>query len=107
MKPWGSEGPSSVTIKYTAKEVNLVMNPLLGRTCRVFVTQDGEPIAKEDAGKDVAFDESGKGFVDVDNARMYRPVNNRDIGSHELTLTTETPGLALYAYTFVSCVVAV
>ncbi len=26
-------------------------------------------------------------------------------GSHELTLSTSTPGLALYAYTFVSCVV--
>jgi thiol-disulfide isomerase/thioredoxin len=106
MKPWGSKGPSSVTIKYTAKEVNLVMNPLLGRSCRVAVTQDGEPIAKEDAGEDVAFDESGKGFVDVDSARMYQLVNNREIGSHELTLATGTPGLALYAYTFVSCVVA-
>jgi thiol-disulfide isomerase/thioredoxin len=111
MKPWGSEGPSSVTIKYTAKEVNLVMNPLLGRTCRVFVTQDGEPIAKEDTGEDVtfnengrAFDENGEAFADVDSARMYRLVNNRDIGSHQLTLATETPGLALYAYTFVSCV---
>ncbi len=27
-------------------------------------------------------------------------------GGHELTLSTGTPGLALYAYTFVSCVVA-
>jgi len=42
----------------------------------------------------------------VDSARMYRLVNNRDIGSRELTLATETPGLALYAYTFVSCVAA-
>jgi hypothetical protein len=37
---------------------------------------------------------------------MYRLVNNSEIGSHELTLSTETPGLALYAYTFVSGVVA-
>ncbi len=27
-------------------------------------------------------------------------------GGHERTLSTDTPGLALYAYTFVSCVVA-
>jgi len=106
MKPWGSESESAVTIKYTAKEVNLVMNPLLGRTSRVFVMQDGEPLPKEDAGEDVAFDEKGRAFVDVDTARMYRLVNNRQIGSHELTLTAETPGLALYAFTFVSCVAA-
>ncbi len=35
---------------------------------------------------------------------MYRLTNNGDIGSHELTLSTDTPGLALYAFTFVSCV---
>jgi thiol-disulfide isomerase/thioredoxin len=104
MKPWGSEGESSVSIKYTAKEVNLVMNPLLGRTCRGWLLQDGAPIAREDAGEDVMFDQNGKAFVDVDAPRMYRLVNNRDIGSHELALATSTPGLALYAYTFVSCV---
>ncbi len=27
-------------------------------------------------------------------------------GSYELTLSTGTPGLTVYAYTFVSCVVA-
>ncbi len=41
----------------------------------------------------------------VKPAGMFRLVNNRYIGSHEMTLSTETPGLALYAYTFVSCVV--
>ena len=103
MKPWGSEGESSVAIKYTAKEVNLVMNPLLGRTCRTSVLQDGAPIAKEDAGADVMFDQNDKAFVDADAPRMYRLVNNQEIGNHELTLKTATPGLALYAYTFVSC----
>jgi len=105
MKPWGSESESAVTIKYTAKEVNLVMNPLLGRAWSTYVLQDGAPIARGDAGEDVMFDQNDKAFVDVDAQRMYRLVNNQEIGSHELTLTTATPGLALYAYTFVSCAV--
>jgi hypothetical protein len=50
MKPWGSGGESAVTIKYTAKEANLVMTPLLGKDCRAYLTQDGAPLAKEDAG---------------------------------------------------------
>ena len=106
MKPWGSASMSAVTIKYMAKEVNLVMNPLLGRACRAYVGQDGSPLAREDAGDDVRFLEDGRAYVDVEVARMYRLVNNRELGSHELKLATETPGLALYAYTFVSCVVA-
>lgn len=113
MKPWGpsaefrtgSGGESAVTIKYTAKEVNLVMNPLLGSDCRAYLTQDGAPLAKVDAGEHVRFANDGRACVDVKAAGMYRLVNNRDIGSHELTLSTDTPGLALYAYTFVSCVV--
>jgi hypothetical protein len=37
---------------------------------------------------------------------MYRLVDNREIGTHDLTLSTTSPGLALYAFTFVSCVAA-
>ncbi len=108
MKPWASGGEaggeSAVTIKYMAKEVNLVMNPLLGRDCRAHVTQDGSPLPGEDAGEDVRVGDDGRAYVEVTAARMYRLVSNREIGSHELTLATETPGLALYAFTFVSCV---
>jgi hypothetical protein len=35
---------------------------------------------------------------------MYRIVNNREIGRHELTLATTSDGVALYAFTFISCV---
>jgi thiol-disulfide isomerase/thioredoxin len=104
MKPYGSEKESSVTIRYMSKEVNLVMNPLLGKPGRAYLTQDGEPLVQDDAGEDVAFEDDGRAFVDVDRPRMYRLVNNRAIGGHDLTLTTSSSGLALYAYTFVSCV---
>lgn len=104
MKPPASSGDSSLTIRYTAKEVNLVMNPLLGRTCRVRLALDGGSIPTEHAGEDVR-SEAGAGFVEVDGPRMYRLVNSPDIGSHELTLITSDPGVAMYAFTFVSCVV--
>ena len=41
----------------------------------------------------------------VDVPRMYRIVNNREIGRHELTLETSSDGVAMYAFTFVSCVI--
>ena len=36
---------------------------------------------------------------------MYRLVNNREIDSRELTLVTSSEGVALFAFTFVSCLV--
>ncbi|HET8945305.1 MAG TPA: redoxin family protein [Dehalococcoidia bacterium] len=104
MKPAGSTSESRLTIRYTAKEVNLVMNPLLGRTCRVRVLLDGEPIPESHAAEDVRT-EGGDGVVEVDGPRMYRLVNSPEIGSHELTLVTSDAGVAMYAFTFVSCVV--
>ncbi len=104
MKPAGSSGESRVTIRYTAKEVNLVMNPLLGRPGRVYIYLDGRPISPAEAGDDVKV-EGERPFVEVDRPRMYRLVNTPEIGQHELTVATSAPGLAMYAFTFVSCVV--
>jgi hypothetical protein len=36
---------------------------------------------------------------------MYHLVSNRELDSRELTLVTTSEGLALYAFTFVSCVI--
>ena len=104
MKPFGSETESSVAIRYMSKEVNLVMNPLLGSTCRAYLTQNGAPVAKDDATDDVKFEDDGRSYVEVDKPRMYKLIDNREIGTHDLTLSTTSPGLRLYAFTFVSCV---
>ena len=63
-------------------------------------------LAKDDAGADVRFTQEGLAYVDADTPRMYRLVNNRELGNYELTLSTTAAGLALYAFTFVSCQVA-
>ena len=62
------------------------------------------PLEAEDAGADVTFDD-GKVIVVLDAPRMYRLVNNREIDTYELTLSTTSVGLAMYAITFVSCLV--
>jgi thiol-disulfide isomerase/thioredoxin len=104
MKPWGSSGESRITIRYTAKEVNLVMNQLLGRSGRAYLTLDGAPLPREHAGEDARF-RDGRAYIEVEAPRMYRLVNSPDIGNHELEITTTDPGAAAYAFTFVSCVV--
>ena len=56
------------------------------------------------AGADVYFDEAGRSLVRVTRPRMYELVRNPGFGEHELDLVFHAHGLALYTFTFVSCV---
>ena len=101
-RPVGASGESRLHVRYMAKEVNLVMMPPLTGPGRLELLQDGVPLAAEDAGEDARV-EDGHILVTVNTPRMYRLVNNREIDSHDLTLVTSSDGLALYAFTFGSC----
>jgi thiol-disulfide isomerase/thioredoxin len=104
-RPAGAGATSRLTLPYMAKEVNLVVHPpTYGGAALISVSQDGAPIAAEDAAADVAAG-TALSTMTVDVPRMYRIVNNRQIGRHELTLETSSDGVALYAFTFTSCVV--
>jgi thiol-disulfide isomerase/thioredoxin len=104
-RPAGASRESRVTVPYMAKDVNLVIHPpTYGGAATISVMQDGAPIAVEDAGGDVVAG-GAMSIVTVDAPRMYRLVSNREIDRHELTLATTSDGIALYAFTFTSCVV--
>jgi hypothetical protein len=67
------------------------------------VTQDGGPLPAAWAGEDVYF-EGGRSYVKVDAPRLYALVRNPDASPHELRLSLAAPGLAVYAFTFTTCV---
>ena len=104
-RPAGATRESRVTVPYMAKDVNLVIHPpTYGGAATISVLQDGAPIPAEDAGTDVVAG-AATSIVTIDAPRMYRLVSNRDIDRHELTLATTSDGVAMYAFTFTSCVV--
>ena len=112
-RPIGAAGESKLHVRYMAKELNLVMvPPLAGGEATVELLQTpsassgqaAEPLAAEDAGSDVQV-EDGKAVVKVGKPGLYRLVNNRDIDTYDLTLSTTSDGLAMYAFTFTSCLV--
>ncbi|HUS82353.1 MAG TPA: hypothetical protein VM013_03735, partial [Dehalococcoidia bacterium] len=100
-RPSGAAGESRLYLRYEAKEVNLVAYPP-PQPGRIDVMQDGHALPAEDAGADVRF-EDGRSVLIVDQPRMYMPVNNRAFGTHDLSLSTTSDGIALYALTFVTC----
>ncbi len=104
-RPAGAQGESRLSVLYVAKEVNLVIHPpTYGGSATLNVLQDGVPLPAEDAGEDVIAG-GATSVLNVDVPRMYRIVSNREIDRHALTLSTTSDGVALYAFTFASCVV--
>jgi len=70
----------------------------------VEVLQGGRSLSPDHAGDDVHFDDQGRSLIRVNRPRMYRLVRNPDFGLHRLDLVFRASGLALYSFTFDSCV---
>jgi len=95
-----------IALRYSAAGVNLVMAAPRGGTVDVQILQDGQPLTREQAGKDTRFrtrDGREESYVSVQQARMYSLVDNRSFAEHRLELLCPS-GLAAFAFTFTSCV---
>jgi hypothetical protein len=75
-------------------------------TAEVIVLQDGKPLTRKQATRDIRFRPGAsveESYIVVDSARMYSLVDNHEFGEHELELRC-SPGFAAFAFTFTSCV---
>jgi thiol-disulfide isomerase/thioredoxin len=91
---------ATIELRYTAMDVNLVMTPPAAAPARV------EVMLGEDAAPGVdVMRENGRSFVTVDRPRMYSLVANESVMSDALKLIAHDPGLSVFAFTFISCVV--
>jgi hypothetical protein len=99
----GEEGGASFA--YEAVEVNSVMDSRKGMPNKVFALQDSRPLTKLNAGADVQFDDDGHSYILVDGPRKFNIVCNPEFGEHELALSTSTPGLGIFAFSFVTGVI--
>jgi thiol-disulfide isomerase/thioredoxin len=95
-------GAGYLALRYHAIQVVAVMKPESGSQ-RVVVTEDGNPVAREDAGSDIRYDAGGASFVEVNAPRAYDLITNRHFGAHELRLTPGGPGVGVYDFAFESC----
>ncbi|MBA4311237.1 MAG: hypothetical protein C0417_01265 [Chlorobiaceae bacterium] len=94
-----------LTFLYQASEVDTVIKPEGEKGFQVFVIQDGMPISRGDKGIDIRYDEEGKSYFIVDDARVYNIVKNREYGEHKIKLTSRSNGFAVYAISFVTSVI--
>jgi thiol-disulfide isomerase/thioredoxin len=91
---------STISMRYSAAEVNLVMAPPSSGPVDVIVELDGEPIPMDARGDAVTEREDGSTVVTVDADDLYGIVLTDDAEVHTLTLTPTEPGLSAFAFTF-------
>jgi peroxiredoxin len=102
----GSQGETgSVILQYDAAEVNAVMNSSASDVSEVVVHQDGVSLPKEHRGEDIIKGGDGASLVLIDSPKMYNLVKHKEFGSHRLTITTSSPGLEIYTFSFSTSVV--
>jgi thiol-disulfide isomerase/thioredoxin len=90
-------------LRYHAIQLVAVLKPENGRSVRVDVLQDGHPVARSDAGKDLRYDPQGASYVVVDASRAYDLIMNAQFGQRELRLVPKSDGLGVYDIAFESC----
>jgi thiol-disulfide isomerase/thioredoxin len=90
-------------LRYHAIQVTAVLKPENAGAIRVDVTQDGHPVARSDAGRDLRYDAYGGSYVVVDAPRSYDLIMNAQYGQHEIRLSPKRDGLGIYDVDFESC----
>jgi hypothetical protein len=99
----GAEG--HLVLIYQAKEVSAVIKPEGEKNFQVFVSQDGAFLTPLNRGDDVRFDEQGRSYILVSEAKLYSLIKDAAFGEHTMRLSTRSSGFALYALSFVSGVI--
>jgi thiol-disulfide isomerase/thioredoxin len=89
-----------VRFAYGAARVNVVLHG----PGELEIKEDGKPLAPEIRGADVLTDEFGRTYVRCEEPRMYTLLESLRFRRGLLELRTSTPGLQIYAITFVTCV---
>ena len=92
---------ANAVLAASADPVDLLLD--LKPPITVRVTQDGQPLDTLTAGADVVV-AGGQSVLVVDAPRMYQIARNPDARQHELRLEVPARGLAVYAWSFSSCV---
>jgi thiol-disulfide isomerase/thioredoxin len=96
----GGSAQGSLILHYRSKALYLVAGSTDGASSRLWIEQDGKPLAPDARGVDVKTNSAGNTYIELGAKRMYYLVNNPQFGEHRLTLTATSVDTALYSFTF-------
>ncbi len=91
----------SISLRYRASEVNVVVGTPNGRSYKVYAFLDGKSIPNGTKGDDISYDSRGS-YLTVTLPRMYNVIRG-PFAAHELRLASTSAEFDLYSYTFSGC----
>ncbi len=89
-----------IAVLMQARSANVVIEPQRPVEFRVYATLDDKPLTVDEAGTDIMFDGDGGSYFLVDEARMYRVVEQPEFKERLLKLSSTSDAFAVFAYTF-------
>ena len=89
-----------VAIKYKDASVDVVLQSAGRKPLNVEVNLDLGPVPEAMRGGDILVDAEGRTFLVVDTPRLYNIIRSAEVDTHELRLSTASPDLSLYNFTF-------
>ncbi len=98
-------GEGSLVLSYESLEVNAVLDYHGGGSSELRIEQDGMPLSIENKGEDIRLTAEGMSVVEVTEPRMYNLVRNPEFGEHVLKLSTASPHIEFYSFTFTTCAI--
>ena len=112
---YAGQSGGRLLLPYSAVGVNAVLGPTADPVEQqldlrptiadpiVEVRQNSRYLSSLIAGDDIEFDNNDVSFVRVTHPRLYQLVQNVGYQSHELEMIFRAKGLALYTFTFTTC----
>ena len=66
----------------------------------MFVEIDDRPLKPEEAGSDVMFDDQGRSYFTVEEAKLYAFLEVPEFGKYIVKLASNSDNFAIFAFTF-------
>jgi thiol-disulfide isomerase/thioredoxin len=88
-----------LVFEFYATSVNAVLGNVT-EGYELIVELDNRPLAHDEAGTDITWDDNGNSIVAIEETRLYQLVELPKFGKYELKLKTNSEGLAVYTVTF-------
>ena len=85
---------------FSARSVNIVIEPSGPEPFEVVVDIDGTPLTPEQAGSDIVFKDDGTTVLQVSEPRLYAVLESPEFLQTNLFFRSTSPNFAMFAFTF-------
>ena len=85
---------------FVGRSANVVIDPAGPEPFDVYVEIDGRPLKPEEAGIDILFDDQGRSYFAVEEARLYAFLEVPEFGEYIVKLASNSDNFAIFAFTF-------